>query len=69
MHRTDEILSNIVWLIDSFDEEALEAVQDIPFVEMAKTVKITPPPVASNFPSRPRYKKYVPSWRSTIKKG
>jgi hypothetical protein len=46
MQKTEEILQNVIWLIDAFDDEALEEVQDIPFLEMAKVVSIAPPPSA-----------------------
>ena len=69
MHGAEEILSNVVWLIDSFDDEALEAVQDIPFLEIAKAVTITPSPVTSSPPSRVRYEKRIPFRYATIRKG
>jgi hypothetical protein len=43
MQKTEEILQNVIWLVDAFDDEALEEVQDIPFLEMAKVVSIAPP--------------------------
>ena len=41
MCSTEEILSNVVWLVNALDEEGLSAVQDVPFIEMAKSVSIS----------------------------
>jgi len=68
MHRAEEILTNVAWLINNFDDEALEAVQDIPFLEMAKAVTITPSPVTPAPSSRTRSEKRIPFWYSTIRK-
>ena len=42
MHSAIEILKNVVWLINALDDQALGEVQDLPFLEMAKDVTITP---------------------------
>lgn len=68
MHRAEEILTNVAWLINKFDDEALEAVQDIPFLEMAKAVTITPSPVTPAPSSRTRSEKRIPFWYSTLRK-
>ena len=68
MHGAEEILSNVVWLIDNFDDEALEAVRDIPFLEMAKAVTIAPSSVTSTPSSRTWDKRHIPFWYSTIRK-
>ena len=67
MHGAEEILRNVVWLIDNFDDEALEAVRDIPFLEMAKAVTIAPSSVTSTPSSRTRDKRHIPFWYSTIR--
>lgn len=62
MYSTEEILTNVAWLVNALDEEALAEVQDIPLLEMAKAVTVTPLP-ADFTPSsrafralmRPRY--------------
>jgi hypothetical protein len=41
-HRTDEILENAALLIHFLDDAALVKVADLPFLEMAKDVSITP---------------------------
>lgn len=43
----DEILENVVLLIGLLDEDGLEEVQNLPFLEMAKDVSV-------KIPSRPR---------------
>jgi len=43
MRSTEEILENVVWLISQFDDDALEEVQDLPFLEIAKDIAITWP--------------------------
>jgi hypothetical protein len=68
MHGAEAILSNVVWLIDNFDDEALEAVQDIPFLEMAKAVTVTPSPLTSAFSRRTLPRRHTPLWYSTIRK-
>ena len=40
MRSTEEILGNVIWLIEALDDAALAAVQDLPFVEMAKDITI-----------------------------
>ena len=57
MRSTEEILGNVIWLIDALNEEALTAVQDLPFVEMAKDITIasvshSAPRVGSRTPGR-----------------
>jgi hypothetical protein len=47
MCRTDEILSNVVWLVEAIDEQRLPEIEDIPFLEMAKSVHIVRPPQQS----------------------
>jgi hypothetical protein len=42
IQKTEEILENVAWLIDALDDTGLEEVQDIPFLEIAKAVSITP---------------------------
>lgn len=41
MSTTSDILDNVVWLVNALDEDALNDVQDLPFLEMAQTVTIT----------------------------
>ena len=43
MRSAEEILENLVLLISLLDDDALEEVQDLPFLEMAKDVSITRP--------------------------
>jgi len=45
MSDTEEILDNVIWLVEAFDEEALGEVGDIPLLEMAKSVAVAPLPV------------------------
>ena len=40
VRSTEEILGNVIWLIEALDDAALAAVQDLPFVEMAKDITI-----------------------------
>jgi hypothetical protein len=44
MRNAEEILENVVLLISLLDDDALEEVQDLPFLEMAKDVSVTRPP-------------------------
>jgi hypothetical protein len=57
MLNTDEILSNVVWLVDALDDDVLREVQDIPFLEMAKAVRIARQPRRSVTPVRGRYQR------------
>ena len=50
MLNTDEILGNVVWLIDALDDEVLNEVHDIPFLEMAKAVRIARQPMRNVLP-------------------
>jgi hypothetical protein len=57
MRSTEEMLGNGIGLIDALDDEALAAVQDLPFVDMAKEITIAPvsssaPRVGSRTPGR-----------------
>lgn len=40
MTNTNEILSNVAWLVDALDDDGLHEVRDLPFLEMAKVVRI-----------------------------
>jgi len=40
MRSAEEILENVVWLVSQLDNDGLEEVQDLPFLEMAKDVSI-----------------------------
>ena len=44
MRNAEEILENVVMLISLLDDDALEEVQDLPFLEMAKDVSVARPP-------------------------
>lgn len=44
MLDTIEILENVIWLVNAFDDEALGEMQDIPLLEVAKSVTIAPLP-------------------------
>jgi hypothetical protein len=44
MRSAEEILENVVLLIGLLDDDALEEVQDLPFLEMAKDVSVTRAP-------------------------
>ena len=66
MHGTEEILANVAWLVNLLDDEALATVQDIPFLEMARVVTITPSPsgfVPSSKALRERWRPRYPSIR------
>lgn len=43
MPTTNEILDNVVWLVNALDDEALNDVQDLPFLEMAQAITISRP--------------------------
>jgi len=55
MVSTDEILRNVVWLVDALDDDALCEVEDIPFLEIAKAVRISRQPARSVTPLHGRY--------------
>ncbi len=44
MRNAEEILENVVALISLLDDDALEEVQDLPFLEMAKDVSVARSP-------------------------
>jgi hypothetical protein len=44
MLTADEILGNVVWLVNAIEDEALEEVQDVFFLELAKVVTTSPLP-------------------------
>jgi hypothetical protein len=41
--RADEILENIVQLAELLDDEVVEEIADVPFIELAKAVSINRP--------------------------
>jgi len=41
MPTTNEILDNVVWLVNALNEDALNDVQDLPFLEMAQAISIS----------------------------
>jgi len=45
MSNTEEILDNVIWLVEALADEALGEVDDIPLLEMAKSVAVAPLPV------------------------
>jgi hypothetical protein len=46
MPETTEILDNVIWLVNAFADEALGDIHDIPLLELAKAVTISPLPVS-----------------------
>jgi hypothetical protein len=68
VHSTEEILDNMVWLVDAFDEEALAEVQDIPFLELAKVVTIVPLSAGFALSSRALRKRIRPRYPTIRKK-
>jgi hypothetical protein len=62
MPETTEILDNVIWLVNTLDDEALGDIREIPLLEMAKAVSIAPLPAgfasiaqALEKRTRPRY--------------
>lgn len=45
MPETTEILDNVIWLVNAFADEALSDIRDIPLLELAKAVTVSPLPV------------------------
>ena len=71
MSNTEEILTNVIWLVEAFDEKALGEVGDLPLLEMAKWVAVAPLPTGFAFAAQalerrtpPRY----PTDRKTLTK-
>ena len=67
MPTTEEILNNLVWLVNALDEDALGDVQDIPFLEMAQVVTISPPRLSSSTTERSRRKHVRPRYPTSMK--
>lgn len=71
MPETTEILDNVIWLVNAFADEALGDIRDIPLLELAKAVTVSPLPVGFASTSQvlerripPRY----PTSKSQMKK-
>ena len=67
MPATEEILNNVVWLANALDEDALGDVQDIPFLEMAQAVTISPPRLRSSTIEWSRRKYVRPRYPTSMK--
>ena len=67
MLSTEEILNNVVWLVDALDEDALDDVQDIPLLEMAQAVTISPSQRGNSRPQPVRRKRVRPRYPTSMK--
>jgi hypothetical protein len=54
-NHAEEILENVVWLVNQYDDDALAKRQDLPFLELAKYVSPRLPPGASNQKGREQF--------------
>jgi len=67
MSETTEILDNVIWLVNTLDEEALGAIGEIPLLEMAKAVSAAPLPAGFVVTSQALEKRTLPRYPTNKK--
>lgn len=67
MPTTNEILDNVVWLVNALDDEALNDVQDLPFLEMAQAITISRPLQKSSGAVQSPHKRIPPRYPTSMR--